>query len=69
MDSGFIAQESLETVKKYDADWFGLVNDENQDYLQMTYGKLIPVFVKAIQELTAKNKDLEEKIDQLRSQI
>ena len=60
-DSGFIAQEALEVVNKYDADWFGLVDHQNPEHLELSSGKLIPVLVKAIQELTQKVIELENK--------
>lgn len=50
-DLGFIAQESLETVNKYNANWMNLVDNQNPEKLEMSYGKLVPVLVKAIQEL------------------
>jgi len=50
-DVGFIAQESLETVNKYNANWMGLVDNQNPEKLEMSYGKLVPVLVKAIQQL------------------
>ena len=56
-DVGFIAQE-LQTV---DNEWLKLVYDSNPDKLEATYGKLIPVLVKAVQELSAKVKNLENK--------
>jgi len=46
-DFGFIAQE----VKELDSDTLRLVYDENPDKLEMSYGKLVPILVKAIQEL------------------
>lgn len=54
-DFGFIAQE----VKSLDNDTLRLVYDENPDKLEMSYGKLIPILVKAIQELSAKVTALE----------
>ena len=48
-DVGFIAQE-LQTV---DDEWLNLVYDSNPDRLEASYGKLIPVLVKAIKELKA----------------
>lgn len=48
-DIGFIAQE-LQTV---DNEWMQLVNTSNPDKLEASYGKLVPVLVKAIQELAA----------------
>jgi len=46
-DFGFIAQE----VKELDNDTLRLVYSENEDKLEMSYGKLVPILVKAIQEL------------------
>lgn len=57
-DSGFIAQD-LQTV---DDEWLRLVYSENPDKLEASYGRLIPVLVKAIQELKAE-------IDQLKADI
>jgi len=54
-DFGFIAQE----VQAHDDDVLKLVYDENPDKLEMSYGKLVPVLVKAIQELSAKVTALE----------
>ena len=54
-DFGFIAQE----VQAHDDDVLRLVYDENPDKLEMSYGKLVPVLVKAIQELSAKVTALE----------
>jgi len=48
-DFGFIAQE----VKELDNDTLRLVYSENLEKLEMSYGKLVPILVKAIQELKA----------------
>jgi len=48
-DFGFIAQE----VKELDNDTLRLVYSENVEKLEMSYGKLVPILVKAIQELKA----------------
>ena len=48
-DFGFIAQE----VKELDNDTLRLVYDENPEKLELSYGKLVPILVKAIQELKA----------------
>jgi len=48
-DFGFIAQE----VKDLDNDTLRLVYDNNPEKLELSYGKLVPVLVKAIQELKA----------------
>lgn len=46
-DFGFIAQE----VRELDNDTLRLVYTENEDKLELSYGKLVPILVKAIQEL------------------
>ena len=61
-DFGFIAQDlkkSQEDAKL--AETLKLVYEENPEKLEASYGKLIPVLVKAIQELTAKVEALEAK--------
>jgi hypothetical protein len=61
-DAGFIAQESLDAVNKHNADWIGLVEHQNQDQFAMAPGKLIPVLVKAIQQLSSKVESLEAQL-------
>lgn len=51
-DTGFIAQE-LQSAQVNDERIPGLVYDVNPEKLEAAYGKLIPVLVKAIQELSA----------------
>jgi hypothetical protein len=51
-EAGFIAQDFQQLQKENDADYLKLVMDTNPDRLEASYGKLIPVLVKAIQELT-----------------
>ena len=46
---GFIAQE----VKELDNDTWRWVYSENLEKLEMSYGKLVPILVKAIQKLKA----------------
>lgn len=61
-DFGFIAQDlkkSQEDVQL--ADTLKLVYEENPEKLEASYGKLIPILVKAIQDLTAKVEALEAK--------
>lgn len=60
-DFGFIAQDLKATQEKYDmAETLGLVYEENPEKLEASYGKLIPILVKAIQELTAKVEQLKK---------
>ena len=54
---GFIAQE----LQEVDNEVLQLVNDSNEDSLRINYSKLVPVLVKAIQEL-------KEEIEILKSQ-
>lgn len=49
-DSGFIAQD----LQIIDDEWLRLVYAENPEKLEASYGRLMPVLVKAIQELNAK---------------
>tara|TARA_R110001599_G_scaffold648_1_gene3065 strand:+ start:6245 stop:8074 length:1830 start_codon:yes stop_codon:yes gene_type:complete len=54
-DIGFIAQE----LQSVDDDFLNLVYDANPEKLEATYGRLVPVLVKAIQDLSAKVTTLE----------
>jgi hypothetical protein len=61
-DFGFIAQDlkkSQEDAKL--AETLKLVYEENPEKLEASYGKLIPILVKAIQDLSAKVEALEAK--------
>ena len=51
-------KKSQEDAEK--AEVLKLVYDENPEKLEASYGKLIPILVKAIQELTAKVEQLEK---------
>jgi hypothetical protein len=55
--AGFIAQE----VQEVDT-WLGLVYDDNPEKLEVTAGKLLPVAIKAIQELSALVTALTERV-------
>jgi hypothetical protein len=61
-DIGFIAQQLIEAQDQTGHLIPGLVNESNPDHLEASYGKLIPVLVKAIQELTQQVKDLKKQI-------
>jgi hypothetical protein len=53
-DSGFLAQEVLQTIKDLNvADWAKLANDDDPDNLMINTGYMIPLLVKAVQELSA----------------
>ena len=63
--AGFIAQEVDAVVTQHNADYLNLVNKTNNERYSLTQTNLIPVLVKAIQELSAKNDALEDRIAQL----
>jgi hypothetical protein len=59
-EAGFLAQEVQDVQTLHDADeYLGLIYDENPEKLELSPGKLIPVLVKAIQELSVRVKQLE----------
>lgn len=60
-NEGFVAQEAKAALQAAGAEWFPLVYESNPEKLEMSSGKLIPVLVKAIQELTARIEALEAK--------
>lgn len=63
-DMGFIAQELLEAENSHRARYFSkIVYDKNPEQLEASYGRLIPVLVKAIQELSAEVDRLKEKLN------
>jgi len=61
-DTGFIAQELKAAQDATGIVIPGLVYDSNPDKLEAGYGKLLPVLVKAIQELSAKVEALEAQL-------
>jgi hypothetical protein len=62
---GFIAQDLLEIVEKYDAKHTDLVYENNPDKLEVSEGKLIPILTKAIQEQQEIIEKLIKRIDKL----
>jgi len=65
ISAGFLAQDLQKTQKESSAEFLNLVMDNNPDRLEAREGQLIPVLVKAIQELSAKNDALEARIKTL----
>jgi hypothetical protein len=61
LKSGFIAQELLALQQTYP--WLDIVNDNSPDSLSISSGNLIPVVVKACQELAAKAAAAEARAD------
>jgi hypothetical protein len=56
--AGFIAQELDEAQTTGNAEWLNLVLKDNPDKLEATPGNLLPIMVKAIQELKKANDEL-----------
>lgn len=67
--AGFIAQELDESQQKFNAEWLNLVYKSNPEKLEANYGNLIPILVKAIQDLDFKNKELMDKINSLEKRM
>ena len=66
LDAGFIAQELMEVEDTEGvADWLQLTYRDNPDQLEATQGRLIPILVKAIQELSVENKALAARLTAL----
>ena len=60
-EHGFIAQDLQAAQKENDADYLNMVSTVNPDRLEASYGKLVPILVKAVQELSARVKELESR--------
>jgi hypothetical protein len=58
----FIAQELDATQEETNSQWLDIVYKENPNRLEATQGKLIPILVKAIQDLSAKVDSLSAEI-------
>lgn len=61
---GFIAQELQEAMDENNKDILDLVYESNPEYLEAKYSNLIPIMVRAIQELTEKCERLETQLKQ-----
>ncbi|HEY3251161.1 MAG TPA: tail fiber domain-containing protein [Ignavibacteria bacterium] len=64
--AGFIAQELDEVQNSENAEWLNLVLKDNPDKWEATPGNLLPIMVKAIQDLKAENDLLKEQIESLK---
>jgi hypothetical protein len=67
--AGFIAQELDEAQTSADAEWLNLVLKDNPEKWEATPGNLLPVMVKAIQELNEKNEQLKIKNAELEKRL
>lgn len=62
---GFLAQELQSAMSNNENDILDLVYDVNPDRIEAKYGNLIPILTKAIQELSAQNQALANRITAL----
>jgi hypothetical protein len=63
-EAGFIAQDlDKAQIDAYAEDYLSLVLKNNPEKLEASYGKLVPVLVKAVQELSAEIKNLKKEIE------
>jgi hypothetical protein len=68
-EAGFIAQELLAAQEEVSADYLGLVSDIDPEHLEASPGKLIPVLVKAIQELSVRLETTEYELAEIKSAL
>lgn len=61
-DTGFLAQDLQQVQVQLGVSIPGLVFDDNPEKLEAGYSKLLPVLVKAIQELSAEVEALKAQI-------
>ena len=66
---GFIAQELVEIQKTTGITIPNLVSETNPDRLEASYGTLLPILVKSVQELSAKVTSLETELNELKSTL
>lgn len=66
-EAGFIAQELDTAQNNASAEWLNLVLKSNPDRLEATPGKLLPIVVKACQQLHARLVELEARLAVLES--
>lgn len=62
-ETGFIAQDLQQVQQDTGVEIPGLVSDDNPERLEAAYGKLVPVLVQAIKDLSAKVNELEAQIN------
>ncbi len=62
-DIGFIAQELMDVEDNFDAhEYLQLTYRNNPEKLEASYGRLVPLLVRAVQELSDKVRELEQKL-------
>jgi len=67
--SGFIAQQLDEVQTNNEAEYLNLVYKSNPDKLEIAQTNLIPVMVKALQDLSNENNQLKSRLEKLEEKI
>jgi hypothetical protein len=67
--AGFIAQELDEVQTVEQAEWLKLVMKNNPDRLEATPGNLLPIIVKAVQDLKKENENKDQQIANLKNKL
>jgi hypothetical protein len=67
--SGFIAQEVLEVVNEFDANYTGLVDTHDPNQYTFASTALIPMIINAIKELLEENQQLKSRIEALENRL
>ena len=67
--AGFIAQELDSVQNEFSAPWLKLVLKDNPEKWEATYGNLLPVVVKAVQELKTENDRLKQENSALAEEL
>ena len=61
--SGFVAQEVQEVLDQTDSNYTGIVDTNNPDQYTVAQSNLVPILVKAVQELSAEVKELKQQLN------
>lgn len=68
LTAGFIAQELDSAQKQYNSEWLGLADTNNPERFEATAGNLLPVLVKAIQEIKLNTDQIKKNTDEISTQ-
>jgi len=67
--AGLIAQDALALQEKYDAKYLGIGQDFNPNELSVSTMAVVPVLIKAVQELSITVETLQSKVVELENKI
>jgi hypothetical protein len=69
VDAGFLAQEVDKIITEHNAEYLNILEKQNENELGMYTTKLIPVIVKAFQEINEENENLKNELDLLKFEL